>query len=104
MKKKTLSHVGLVGSLVLAGLLVVFSTFVIILGGHVGVASLFGNVQPQPLCEGLNIVNPLLYVTPMSTQVQKYQEKHDAVTKDLQALHEVWRSTVIWCYARSPVA
>jgi hypothetical protein len=52
-----------------------------------GVASLFGSVQPRPLYEGLNIVNPLLAVTPMSTQVRKYQEKYDAGTKDLQAIH-----------------
>jgi hypothetical protein len=46
-------------------------TFVVIPAGHVGVASLFGSVQPRLLYEGLNIVNPLLAVTPMSTQVQK---------------------------------
>lgn len=80
------AQVALVGGLVLAGLLVVLATFVIIPAGHVGVASLFGSVQPRPLPEGLNLVNPLLYVTPMSTQVQKYQEKYDAVTKDLQAV------------------
>jgi hypothetical protein len=33
--------------------------------------------QARPLYEGLNIVNPLLAVTPMSTQVQKYQEKYE---------------------------
>jgi regulator of protease activity HflC (stomatin/prohibitin superfamily) len=80
------ANVALVGGLLLAGLLVLLSTFVIIPAGHVGVASLFGSVQPRPLSEGLNIVNPLLYVTSMSTQVQKYQEKYDAVTKDLQAV------------------
>jgi len=80
------SHVVLVGGLGIAGLLVLFSTFVVIPAGHVGVASLFGSVQPRPLSEGLNILNPLLAVTPMSTQVQKYQEKYEAVTKDLQAV------------------
>jgi regulator of protease activity HflC (stomatin/prohibitin superfamily) len=59
---------------------------VVIAAGHVGVASLFGSVQPRLLYEGLNIVNLLLAVTPMSTQVQKYQEKYEAVTKDLQAV------------------
>ena len=79
--------VALVGGLVLAGLIFVGSTFVVVPAGHVGVASLFGNVQPRPLAEGLHLINPLLVVTPMSTQVQKYQEKYDAVTKDLQAMH-----------------
>jgi hypothetical protein len=80
------ANVTLAVGLVLVGLLVLFSTFVVIPAGHVGVASLFGSVQPRPLYEGLNIVNPLLAVTPMSTQVQKYQEKYEAVTKDLQAV------------------
>jgi prohibitin 2 len=61
-------------------------TFVVIPAGNVGVASLFGSIHPRPLYEGLNIVNPLLAVTPMSTQVQKQQEKYEAVTKDLQAV------------------
>jgi prohibitin 2 len=81
------ANAALVGGLGLAGLLVVWSTVVVIPAGHVGVASLFGHVQPHPLSEGLHLVNPLLYVTRMSTQVQKYQEKYDAVTKDLQAMH-----------------
>ena len=80
------SQVALVGGLGIAGLLVVSSTFVIIPAGHVGVASLFGSVQPRPLAEGLHLINPLLDVTSMSTQVQKYQEKYEAVTKDLQAV------------------
>jgi regulator of protease activity HflC (stomatin/prohibitin superfamily) len=80
------ANVTLAVGLVLEGLLVLFSTFVVIPTGHVGVASLFGSVQPRPLSEGLNLVNPLLSVTPMSTQVQKYQEKYNAVTKDLQAV------------------
>jgi prohibitin 2 len=80
------SQVALVGGLGIAGLLVVSSTFVIIPAGHVGVASLFGSVQPRPLAEGLHLINPLLDVTAMSTQVQKYQEKYEAVTKDLQAV------------------
>jgi prohibitin 2 len=81
------AQVALVVGLMLAGLLIMWSTFVVIPAGHVGVAALFGSVQPRPLSEGLNLVNPLLSVTPMSTQVQKYQEKYDAVTKDLQAMH-----------------
>jgi len=80
------ANVTLAVGLVLSGLLSVFSTFVIIPAGPVGVASLFGSVQPRPLSEGLNLANPLLAVTPMSTQVQQYQEKDDAVTKDLQAM------------------
>jgi regulator of protease activity HflC (stomatin/prohibitin superfamily) len=40
------ANVTLAVGLVLVGLLVLFSTFVVIPAGHVGVASLFGSVQP----------------------------------------------------------
>jgi hypothetical protein len=84
------ANVTLAVGLMLVGLLVLFSTFVVIPAGHVS-GSLFGSVQPRPLYEGLNIVNPLLAVTPMSTQVQKYQEKYEAVTRIFRQCS--WR----WC-------
>src|SRR5262245_12679269 len=52
-------------------LVIAFSTFRVIPAGHVGVATLFGRVEPQPLPEGLNFINPLKDVTLMSTQVQR---------------------------------
>jgi hypothetical protein len=48
----------------------VMSTVRVIAAGHVGVATLFGQVQPAQLTEGIHFVNPLLSVTEMSTQVQ----------------------------------
>jgi regulator of protease activity HflC (stomatin/prohibitin superfamily) len=40
--------------------------------GHVGVQILFGEVQPNILYEGLNIVNPLVDIKEMSIQTQNY--------------------------------
>jgi regulator of protease activity HflC (stomatin/prohibitin superfamily) len=71
----------------LPALIVLLSTFKVIPAGHVGVATLFGQVQPKPLQEGLNFINPLLDVTQMSTQVQRRTGRYDAASKDLQAVH-----------------
>jgi len=73
--------------IVLPALIILFSTFKLIPAGHVGVATLFGGVQPRALPEGFNLINPLLDVTLMSTQVQRRSAKYDAASKDLQAVH-----------------
>jgi regulator of protease activity HflC (stomatin/prohibitin superfamily) len=86
-------HLRLASRLVLAigvlvpVLVVLLSTFKVIPAGHVGVATLFGQVQPRALAEGLNFINPLLDVTLMSTQVQRRTGRYDAASKDLQAVH-----------------
>jgi len=65
-----------------------FSVFRIIPAGHVGVKILFGQVDPAPLREGLNVVlNPLYDVQVMDTRVDKHVAKYDAASKDLQAVH-----------------
>jgi regulator of protease activity HflC (stomatin/prohibitin superfamily) len=65
-----------------------FSIFRIIPAGHVGVKVLFGQVEPLPLWEGLNVVwNPLYEIEVMDTRVQKHTAKYDAASKDLQAVH-----------------
>jgi prohibitin 2 len=76
-----------VGGLALAALTVLWPTFRVIPAGHVGVATFFGKVQKEPLREGLNVIQPLLSVTTLSTQVQKRQARYDAASKDLQAVH-----------------
>ncbi|HXG50731.1 MAG TPA: prohibitin family protein [candidate division Zixibacteria bacterium] len=73
-----------------AVIVVVTSIFVVIPAGHVGVKVLFGNVDPQPLREGLNVVwNPLYDVVRMDTRVVKFQERYDAASKDQQIVHVV---------------
>jgi regulator of protease activity HflC (stomatin/prohibitin superfamily) len=89
-KDKNLYKVPLWGSRVaiLALMITIMgSTVRVIAAGHVGVATLFGQVQPLQLTEGIHFVNPLLSVTEMSAQVQKHEGKYDAASKDMQAVH-----------------
>lgn len=65
------------------GLLILGSIIIIIIGfatsalrqidaGHIGVQVMFGQVQPNVIYEGLNVVNPLVDITQMSVQTQNY--------------------------------
>ena len=57
-------------------MILAFSIFRIIPAGHVGVKVLFGQVDPVPLREGLNVVwNPLYDIEVMDTRVQKHTAK-----------------------------
>jgi len=56
--------------LFIVGLL--WSTFVQIDAGHVGVQKLYGNVRPDVLYSGLHMINPLLDVEPIETRTQNY--------------------------------
>jgi prohibitin 2 len=68
--------------------IVVFSVFRVIPAGQVGVKVLFGEVDPVPLREGLNVVwNPLYDIVQMDARVAKHTAKYDAASKDLQAVH-----------------
>jgi len=85
---------GLAARLVLAlsigvpAFIIVFSVLRIIPAGHVGVKVLFGQVEPQPLREGLNVVlNPLYDIVDMDVRVVKHTARYDAASKDLQAVH-----------------
>lgn len=54
-----------------AGILAIVSTgFTQIKAGHVGVTSLFGDVGPKPLSQGLHLINPLNAVVRMSVQTR----------------------------------
>jgi regulator of protease activity HflC (stomatin/prohibitin superfamily) len=69
-------------------LILFFSVFRIIPAGHVGVKVLFGQVDPVPLREGLNVVlNPLYDIVVMDGRVGKHSARYDAASKDLQAVH-----------------
>src|SRR5262249_11700989 len=69
-------------------LVLLFSIFRIIPAGHVGVKVLFGEVEPVPLREGLNLVwNPLYDIVIMDARVAKHTAKYDAASNDLQAVH-----------------
>src|SRR5919197_1631662 len=78
----------LVLTIAIPGLILIFSVLRVIPAGHVGVKILFGEVEPVPLREGLNVVwNPLYDIIVMDTRVQKHTTRYDAASKDLQAVH-----------------
>lgn len=52
--------------------LVVLSSVVIIPAGHVGVQVLFGKVKPDPLTEGMQLINPFVNVQEMSVRTEVY--------------------------------
>ena len=85
--RRLASRLTFVGGIAIPILILIFSTFRIIPAGHVGVALLFGQVQPVPLQEGLNLVNPLYDVINMDTRVARHTARYDAASKDLQAVH-----------------
>lgn len=58
--------------LIVVGLGLVTSMFKIVEPGEVGVQTLFGKVQDHVLSSGLNIINPLVEVTPFNIQTQNY--------------------------------
>ena len=69
-------------------LIFVFSIFRVIPAGEVGVKVLFGQVEPVPLREGLNVLwNPLYDIVTVDTRVLKHEARYDAASKDLQAVH-----------------
>jgi regulator of protease activity HflC (stomatin/prohibitin superfamily) len=57
-------------ALVLGVLALIASGFAQIEAGRVGVASLFGAVDSEPLTQGLHVINPLKRVTQMSTRTE----------------------------------
>jgi prohibitin 2 len=75
---------------VLLGLLVVvLSSFVVVDAGHIGVVTVFGNVEKEPLYNGLHVVLPYKDVVQMDTRVQKHEARYDAASVDIQAVHAV---------------
>ena len=69
-------------------LLLTFKPFTIISAGHVGVITLFGEVNMDALPEGMHFVNPLSNVRTLDVRVVKADLKGaSASTKDLQQVH-----------------
>ena len=63
-----LSIVGIVLIVVSA----IFSTFVVIEPGQVGVQTLFGKVKDKTLESGLHVINPMVNIVPFSIQTENY--------------------------------
>jgi regulator of protease activity HflC (stomatin/prohibitin superfamily) len=58
------------GAAVLGVVALILSAFTQIGAGQVGVSSLFGAVDKEPLSQGLHLINPLKRVTQMSTRTE----------------------------------
>src|SRR5438093_9224307 len=78
-----------VAGVLLGLLIIVLSSFVVVDAGHVGVVTVFGNVEKEPLYNGLHFVLPYKDVIQMDTRVQKHEAKYDAASVDIQAVHAV---------------
>lgn len=82
------STFGLVG-LAIVGLLVLVcgsSFFYCVDAGYVGVASLFGDVRPEPLTSGWNWKNPFVSVHEVETRLRAYHDDAQGQSKDLQVV------------------
>jgi regulator of protease activity HflC (stomatin/prohibitin superfamily) len=77
----------------LAGVLIfvggmLFSSFTVISAGHTGVIVTLGEVNMNPLTEGVHFVNPISRVYDVDVRLQKDQlAGANASTKDLQVVH-----------------
>ena len=84
--KQTLA--GITTGLVFFIALIGFSSFTVISAGHTGVQVTLGEVNPNPLTEGVHFVNPISQVKDVDVRLQKAQlNGANAGTKDLQVVH-----------------
>ncbi len=68
------------GGVILVG--IIFSTFRVVPGGHVGVQVLFGKIDDRALTEGLNVINPLKQVVIISVRTQEMFDHADVPSKE----------------------
>jgi len=79
---------GIATGLVVILLSIGVSSFTVISAGHTGVQVTFGEVNLNPLTEGVHIVNPISSITDVDVRLQKAELKGaNAGTKDLQVVH-----------------
>lgn len=74
---------GLLGVIVAIVLLMASSRAVTVIpAGHVGVVDLFGQVSPNTLKSGIQVVNPLARIVKMSVQTQEIKETMEVPSKE----------------------
>jgi regulator of protease activity HflC (stomatin/prohibitin superfamily) len=67
---------------------ILFSSFTVISAGHTGVQITLGEVNPNPLTEGVHFVNPISNIKDVDVRLAKAELKNaQAGTKDLQQVH-----------------
>jgi prohibitin 2 len=82
-----LKYAALLG-LIPIGLSVVFSAFTVISAGHTGVQVTMGEVNMNPLSEGVHLINPISQVQNVDVRLATAELKGaSAGTKDLQVVH-----------------
>jgi len=85
LNQKTL---GIVAGIALFLVVTAFESFTVISAGHTGVQVTLGEVNSQPLTEGVHFVNPISQVKDVDVRLQKAELKGaNAGTKDLQVVH-----------------
>eukprot|EP00668_Euglena_longa_P047902 GGOE01064910.1.p1 GENE.GGOE01064910.1~~GGOE01064910.1.p1 ORF type:complete len:403 (+),score=105.01 GGOE01064910.1:25-1209(+) len=71
----------------LALLLLLYTSITAVPAGHVGIVDFFGSVGAQPLRPGLNFVNPLAKVHPVSTRIEMIAATEDVPTQEGLSVH-----------------
>ncbi|MCM8773260.1 MAG: prohibitin family protein [Candidatus Omnitrophica bacterium] len=61
---------------------ILFSSIRVVPAGYVGVVDFFGYVSPKPLNSGINFVNPLVKVVPLSIRTQEEKETMSVPSKE----------------------
>ncbi len=75
-----------IGFLVLGGILVIGSAFVVIQPGQVGVRHAFGSVDPKPYLPGIRFVTPWSSIERFSTREEQYPEAGSDEREQMDAL------------------
>ncbi|CAB4241798.1 HflC Membrane protease subunits, stomatin/prohibitin homologs [uncultured Caudovirales phage] len=85
LQQKTL---GIIGGTAIFIASILFSSFTVISAGHTGVQVTLGEVNPNPLTEGVHFVNPISSIKDVDVRLQRAELKAaNAGTKDLQVVH-----------------
>lgn len=75
-------------AIILPILVIIFESFTVVPGGHVGVQVTLGKINPEALQEGAQLVNPISSVRNVDVRLQRAELKNaSAGTKDLQQVH-----------------
>lgn len=79
--------IALIGTAVLFGIIILFSSFYIISAGERGVILTFGAANDVPVAEGLHFKAPFIQgIVKMDIQTQKYEGDASAASSDLQTV------------------
>lgn len=75
-------------AIILPLIVLIFESFTVVPGGHVGVQVTLGKINPEALQEGAQLVNPISSVRNVDVRLQRAELKNaSAGTRDLQQVH-----------------